>query len=96
MYYQAHELYLQPDQKRNQHPRSGVAVVGGAGDVQPSHVGARRHAQDFPRARHIGYNHIDGRLMVVVFCHPAENVTYIISFRKANDREQAKLENRIL
>lgn len=40
----------------------------------------------------IGYNKIDGRLMVVVFCKPAEDTAHIISFRKANIREQAKFD----
>lgn len=49
-----------------------------------------RHA--YPEARYVGYNTIDGRLMVVVFCCPAPGVTRIISFRKANDRERKKFE----
>lgn len=32
-------------------------------------------------------------MMVVVFCVPADDQVHIISFRKANDREQRKLEN---
>ncbi len=46
----------------------------------------------YPERRFVGYNHLDGRLMVVVFCAPTVNVTRIISFRKANDREQKKFE----
>lgn len=46
----------------------------------------------YPERRFIGYNTIEGRLMVVVFCHPGPQQTHIISFRKANDREQKKLE----
>jgi uncharacterized DUF497 family protein len=47
----------------------------------------------YPERRFIGYNSIDGRLMVVVFCVPADNHIHIISFRKANRREQTKFEN---
>ena len=32
--------------------------------------------------------------MVVVFCIPDENHIHIISFRKANSREQKKIESR--
>lgn len=46
----------------------------------------------YPEQRFIGYNTIDGRLMVVVFCCPAPQRTHIISFRKANDRECKKFE----
>lgn len=47
----------------------------------------------YPERRFIGYNLVDGRMMVVVFCVPADDQVHIISFRKANDREQRKLEN---
>lgn len=46
----------------------------------------------YPERRFIGYNRIDGRLMVVVFCLPSPDRTHIISFRKANDREHRKFE----
>ena len=46
----------------------------------------------YPERRFVGYNTIDGRLMVVVFCCPGPQHTHIISFRKANDREQKKFE----
>lgn len=46
----------------------------------------------YPEQRFVGYNTIDGRLMVVVFCCPAPLHTHIISFRKANDRERKKFE----
>jgi uncharacterized DUF497 family protein len=48
----------------------------------------------YPERRFIGYNTIDGRLMVVVFCIPADDHIHIISFRKANRREQTKFENK--
>ncbi|MES2049810.1 MAG: BrnT family toxin [Pseudomonadota bacterium] len=41
----------------------------------------------YPERRFVGYNTIEGRLMVVVFCMPSDNHIHIISFRKANDRE---------
>jgi uncharacterized DUF497 family protein len=50
----------------------------------------------YPERRFIGYNTVDGRLMVVVFCCPAPLHTHIISFRKANDREQKKFETQSL
>ena len=46
----------------------------------------------YPERRFIGYNTIDGRLMVVVFCCPTLMQTHIVSFRKANDREQKKFK----
>ena len=42
----------------------------------------------YPERRYIGYNLINSRLMVVVFCMPNQHTTRIISFRKANQREQ--------
>lgn len=50
----------------------------------------------YPERRFIEYNTIEGRLMVVVFCCPAPMRTHIISFRKANDREQKKFETQSL
>jgi uncharacterized DUF497 family protein len=50
----------------------------------------------YPERRFIGYNTIDGRLLVVVFCCPAPLRTHIISFRKANDRENKKFETKSL
>jgi len=50
----------------------------------------------YPEQRFIGYNTIEGRLMVVIFCCPATLHTHIISFRKANDREQKKFETQSL
>ncbi len=50
----------------------------------------------YTERRFIGYNRIDGRLMVVVFCTHANDHIHIISFRKANRREQAKFENQAL
>jgi len=46
----------------------------------------------YPERRFIGYNTLSGRLMVVVFCVSSENHIHIISFRKANDREQKKFK----
>jgi uncharacterized DUF497 family protein len=42
----------------------------------------------YPERRFIGYNTLEGRLMVVVFCTPADDQIRIISLRKANEREQ--------
>ncbi len=44
----------------------------------------------YPERRYIGYNTLANRLMVVVFCVMGENHFHIISFRKANSREQAQ------
>ncbi|MFZ4481398.1 MAG: BrnT family toxin [Rhodoferax sp.] len=46
----------------------------------------------YPERRYVGYNRLAGRLMVVVFCLPAAECVHIISFRKANIREQKKFE----
>ncbi|PIY25711.1 MAG: BrnT family toxin [Comamonadaceae bacterium CG_4_10_14_3_um_filter_60_75] len=46
----------------------------------------------YPERRFVGYNTIEGRLMVVVFCCPTPMRTHIISFRKANNREQKKFK----
>ncbi|MCX7248067.1 MAG: BrnT family toxin [Burkholderiales bacterium] len=46
----------------------------------------------YPERRFVGYNQLAGRLMVVVFCLPAFEQIHIISFRKANIREQKKFE----
>jgi len=47
----------------------------------------------YPERRLIGYATLAGRLMVVVFCQPSDERIHIISFRKANPREQKKFEN---
>jgi uncharacterized DUF497 family protein len=52
--------------------------------------------KSYPERRFIGYNTLDGRLMVVVFCVPDDNHIRIISFRKANRREQTKYKNQTL
>jgi uncharacterized DUF497 family protein len=46
--------------------------------------------KSYPERRFIGYNTIEDRLMVVVFCYPADDEIRIISLRKANVREQKK------
>ena len=50
----------------------------------------------YPEPQLIGYNRIEGRLMVVVFSCPTSQRTHIISFRKANDREQNKFKTQSL
>ena len=45
----------------------------------------------YPERRFIGYNTLEGRLMVVVFCIPADDQIRIISLRKANEREQKSI-----
>ena len=49
--------------------------------------------QVYPERRFIGYATLAGRLMAVVFCQPSDERIHIISFRKANPREQKKFEN---
>ena len=56
----------------------------------------RTLAKLYPERRFIGYNTVAGRLMVVVFCTPGADHVHIISFRKANDREQKKFETQTL
>ena len=46
----------------------------------------------YSEQRFIGMNFLNGRLMVVVFCMPDPQTVHIISFRKANHREQKKFE----
>ena len=46
--------------------------------------------QKYPGRRFIGYNMIDNRLILVVFCYPTDDEIRIISLRKANAREQKK------
>lgn len=43
---------------------------------------------DYTESRYTGYGKIDGRLMVVVYTERLPDIIRIISFRKANDREQ--------
>ncbi len=43
---------------------------------------------DYSEHRYIGYGRIDGRLMVVVYTERLPDIIRIISFRKANYREQ--------
>jgi uncharacterized protein len=50
----------------------------------------------YPERRFIGYNTIAERLMVVVFCNPADEHIHIISFRKANQREQSNFKTQSL
>lgn len=50
----------------------------------------------YPERRFVGYNALEGRLMVVVFCVPAAEHVHIISLRKANSREQAKFDAQTL
>jgi uncharacterized DUF497 family protein len=50
----------------------------------------------YPERRFIGYNTIAERLMVVVFCNPAAEHIHIISFRKANQREQSNFKTQSL
>jgi uncharacterized DUF497 family protein len=62
-----------------------------------SHLLVREDTREvYPERRFIGYNTIDGRLMVVVFCAPADDHIHIISLRKANQREQKKFKNQTL
>ena len=42
---------------------------------------------DYNEKRYIGYGKIDNRLMVVVYTERLPNIIRIISFRRANNRE---------
>ncbi len=46
----------------------------------------------YPERRFIAYDRLAGRLMLVVICMPSPDHTHIISFRKANAREQKNFE----
>lgn len=71
--------------------------MDGKFDVQHKGMLVREDThKTYSERRFIGYNTIDGRLMVVVFCTPSDNCIHIISFRKANRREQTKFENKAL
>jgi uncharacterized DUF497 family protein len=43
---------------------------------------------DYKEKRYIGFGELGGRLMVVVFTLRKNNIVRLISFRKANNREQ--------
>ena len=51
--------------------------------------------KDYGEARYIGFGHIRGRLMAVVFTEREPHIIRIISLRKANKREQARFEKAI-
>jgi hypothetical protein len=46
--------------------------------------------QDYGEVRQIGFGSVQGRVMVVVFTERPPDMIRIISFRKANSREQAR------
>jgi uncharacterized DUF497 family protein len=50
---------------------------------------------DYGETRYIGFGHIQGRLMAVVFTERLPDVIRIISLRKANQREKAFFEREI-
>lgn len=47
---------------------------------------------DYSESRYIGYGYIDDRLMVVVYTERLPDIIRIISFRKANKREQQTIK----
>jgi hypothetical protein len=51
--------------------------------------------KDYGEIRHIGFGYTHGRLMVVVYAEQKPATIRIISFRKANNREQANFEKTI-
>jgi uncharacterized DUF497 family protein len=50
---------------------------------------------DYGETRYIGFGHIQGRLMAIVFTERLPDVTRIISLRKANQREKTVFEKEI-
>ncbi len=70
----------------------GLPLLAARGMFNPALMVREDTRKPYPERRFIGYNTLEGRLMVVVFCQPAPKQTHIISFRKANTREQAKFE----
>jgi len=74
----------------------GLPLLAARVMFNPAMVVRKDTRKVYPEHRFIGYNTVFGRLMVVVFCVPSENHIHIISFRKANDREQKKFETQSL
>ena len=74
----------------------GLPLLAARVMFNPEMVVREDTRKTYPEHRFIGYNTVSGRLMVVVFCVPSENQIHIISFRKANDREQKKFETQSL
>lgn len=74
----------------------GLPLLAARVMFNPAMVVREDMRRTYPERRFIGYNTVSGRLMVVVFCVPSENHIHIISFRKANDREQKKFKTQSL
>jgi uncharacterized DUF497 family protein len=51
--------------------------------------------KDYGEVRYIGFGYVQRRLMAVVFTKQVPGIIRIISFRKANKREQARFEKAI-
>ena len=51
--------------------------------------------QDYGEVRTIAYGKLNGRVLVVVYTKRNEDVTRIISFRKANEREVTFYDNQV-
>jgi uncharacterized DUF497 family protein len=62
--------------------------------AKPIHV-INDNRIDYKEKRYIGFQELDGRLMVVVFTIRKSNVIRVISFRKANNREQKEYKNKL-
>ncbi|MBI4754304.1 MAG: BrnT family toxin [Betaproteobacteria bacterium] len=69
----------------------GLPLLAARVMFNPAMVVREDTRKTYPERRFIGYNTVAGRLMVV-FCVAAADHVHIISFRKANDREQRKFE----
>lgn len=51
--------------------------------------------KDYSEIRQIGFGYVQGRLMTVAFTEREPDIIRIISFRKANQREQTLFEKEI-
>ncbi|NOT13815.1 MAG: BrnT family toxin [Methylococcaceae bacterium] len=66
----------------------GLPLLAAQAMFNTSMVVVEDTRKPYPERRFIGYNNLEGRLMVVVFCIPADEQIRNISLRKANEREQ--------
>lgn len=83
---------MQPGQNETDIGKRGLLLPAGKAMHNPAMQVREDMRKDYSEPRFIGYNTLAGRLMVVVFCLPDDDHTHIISFKKANNREQKKSE----
>jgi uncharacterized DUF497 family protein len=74
----------------------GLPLLAARAMFNPAMLVREDTRKTYPERRFIGCNTVDGRMMVVVFRAPADGHVHIISFGKANDREQKKFETQAI